>query len=306
MGLFDLFKKKVEPEVNPELNDKEDKTVSKRDCELAKTAFKLLQEDTKKSYIEIDLIDEKPTIFDGKFGGIGYVPKDGQLPADNQGRQLRLLAQIDFSKVELEDFPKQGLLQFWILNDDCYGCDFENLNTQNTFRIIYYKDIDKSVTEEDVKAKVVKTEFDEDEWGMPVKGEYGLKLTPGFDSLPFGDYIFEDRVLEKFNSLNPDKKLAAIDNIYSILESVEEEKDTSINAFGHKIDGYPAFTQTDPREDSEELSKHDVLLLQIDTDYEDNVEKIMFGDSGVCNFFINREKLKKLDFSDVIYNWDCY
>lgn len=32
----------------------------------------------------------------------------------------------------------------------------------------------------------------------------------------------------------------------------------------------------------------------------------MWGDSGICGFFINREKLKELDFSDVIYNWDCY
>ena len=33
---------------------------------------------------------------------------------------------------------------------------------------------------------------------------------------------------------------------------------------------------------------------------------IMWGDSGVCNFFINKDKLKNLDFSDVLYNWDCY
>ncbi|ETJ18863.1 hypothetical protein Q604_UNBC18576G0001, partial [human gut metagenome] len=31
-----------------------------------------------------------------------------------------------------------------------------------------------------------------------------------------------------------------------------------------------------------------------------------WGDGGVCNFFINKDKLKNLDFSDVLYNWDCY
>ena len=30
------------------------------------------------------------------------------------------------------------------------------------------------------------------------------------------------------------------------------------------------------------------------------------GGSGVCNFFIKPEALRALDFSDVLYNWDCY
>ena len=33
--------------------------------------------------------------------------------------------------------------------------------------------------------------------------------------------------------------------------------------------------------------------------------KVMFGDSGVCNFFIPGEKLKNRDFSDILYTWDC-
>ena len=39
-------------------------------------------------------------------------------------------------------------------------------------------------------------------------------------------------------------------------------------------------------------------------DYENGY--IMWGDCGGCNFFINKDKLKNLDFSDVLYNWDCY
>jgi len=33
--------------------------------------------------------------------------------------------------------------------------------------------------------------------------------------------------------------------------------------------------------------------------------EIMWGDSGVANFFINLEDLKKLNFQNVIYTWDC-
>lgn len=49
--------------------------------------------------------------------------------------------------------------------------------------------------------------------------------------------------------------------------------------------------------------QHNILLLQIDTD---NSLNIMWGDSGVANFFIRKEDLLNLDFSNVIYNWDCY
>ena len=70
----------------------------------------------------------------------------------------------------------------------------------------------------------------------------------------------------------------------------------------HRIGGYPYFTQEDPREEN---SKYDFLLFQLDSDYTDNTDKVMWGDSGIGNFFINSERLKKLDFSDVLYNWDC-
>ena len=79
-----------------------------------------------------------------------------------------------------------------------------------------------------------------------------------------------------------------------------------LNTGGHKLGGYPCFTQCDPRENSAEYSKYDTLLLQIDSDYSNGGTKVMFGDSGVCNFFIPGEKLKNRDFSDILYTWDCY
>ncbi|MBF2021309.1 MAG: DUF1963 domain-containing protein [Hydrococcus sp. C42_A2020_068] len=29
------------------------------------------------------------------------------------------------------------------------------------------------------------------------------------------------------------------------------------------------------------------------------------GDIGVCNFWIKESALRELDFSKVLYNWDC-
>ncbi|MDE5738218.1 MAG: DUF1963 domain-containing protein, partial [Oscillospiraceae bacterium] len=124
--------------------------------------------------VRIKLTDTKPTIFDSKIGGLGYIPQDKNFPCDSEGNQLRLLAQIDFSQVDLllaqlecpkadfENFPKSGLLQFWILNDETYGCSFEPTE-QDTFRVIYYSEseIDRTVTEQEIISKFVKNSYDE-------------------------------------------------------------------------------------------------------------------------------------------------
>ena len=31
----------------------------------------------------------------------------------------------------------------------------------------------------------------------------------------------------------------------------------------------------------------------------------MWGDSGVANFFINKEDMKNKKFDNILYNWDC-
>ena len=63
--------------------------------------------------------------------------------------------------------------------------------------------------------------------------------------------------------------------------------------------GYPSFTQCDPR-CGEYQGEYETLLLQIDSQ-----DDIMWGDSGIANFFINEKDLRKLDFSNVMYTWDC-
>ena len=67
------------------------------------------------------------------------------------------------------------------------------------------------------------------------------------------------------------------------------------NAPFHKIGGLPFFTQSDVRREG------DVLLFQMDSEGE-----IGWGDMGIANFFISLSDLKAHDFTNVIYNWDCY
>jgi uncharacterized protein YwqG len=68
---------------------------------------------------------------------------------------------------------------------------------------------------------------------------------------------------------------------------------------GHKIGGYAWFTQHDPRDTK--AYKEYVLLLQVDS----QLPHICWGDLGVGNFFIHPHDLERMDFSRVLYNWDC-
>ena len=187
MGLFDIFKNKKDnlTEEIDESNtgqDEKKSSDSKNDEEkYALETYRQLKAETKVPCVKMELNDDKPSIFESKVGGLGYIPHDEKFPADSKGRQLRLLAQIDCSKVSIEEFPKAGLLQFWILNNDLCGADFDNNTKQDSFRIIYYKDIDTSVTENEIKAKFEENEFDNDKM-FPVSGEYGLIFNTDEDS----------------------------------------------------------------------------------------------------------------------------
>lgn len=223
--------------------------------------------------MKIRLTDAKPSVFESKIGGLGYIPHDKDFPTDSRGNQLRLLAQIECDKIQLDGFPENGLLQFWVLNDDMAGMDidFNVPAKQDGFRIIYYPKIDRTVTKEEIESKFVKNEFDDDDM-LPVLRECGMSFEKS-----------ENRFVDCYQEL-PE-------------EAYEE------NA-GHKVGGYPYFTQSDPR-DEKMLEYYDFLLFQLDTDYIGDEDVVMWGDTGVGNFFINSEKLKNQDFSDVLYNWDC-
>ena len=67
---------------------------------------------------------------------------------------------------------------------------------------------------------------------------------------------------------------------------------------GSKLLGWPFFTQQDP----DRYPKYDTLLFQLDS----KKNLVNWGDMGVGNFFINGKALKKGDFSDVLFNWDCF
>ncbi|MCF2638395.1 DUF1963 domain-containing protein [Fusobacterium varium] len=279
--------------------------------EIKKIVLDILEKN-KKPMIEISLSDEKPNLFQSKFGGVPYLPKDKEVPKNKENEQLTLLAQINIDELpENNIYPiEEGMLQFWILNDDVLGLDYDT-NLGDGYKIIYYKDIDKSVTEEEILEKY-KPYKDEDSY-FPVEGEFSLsfKLTDGYFSDSNDDFReIVDREMKKFYDENKEKYsniLKIYDkenqlNYWEIWDILEEDKEIGEKLFGagHKIGGFPDFTQSDIRE----VGDYEILLLQIDSDRTEKNE-IMWGDCGIANFFIREKDLKELNFDKAIYNWDC-
>ena len=243
--------------------------------------------------IRVTAQKRKTTLFESKFGGNPYLPVGFDHPSDAENIPMMLLAQFNFEEIPaLEHFPTKGILQFYISHkDDVYGIDFDDPTSQTNFRVVYHSDITN-----DFNLLITDFSYMElDDDNLPFEGEYALEFKVDSEYISMADYRFE----------------ALSDGVIDLDEEVEVNGEMTdmwdlcsdfFDGMGHKIGGYPYFTQTDPREYQENVT-HEILLLQIDTDDKND---IMWGDCGVANFFISKDDLEKLDFSRVLYNWDCH
>lgn len=87
------------------------------------TAFKPYVRDS----VQLTPLAQSPQYpWSSKFGGIPYWPLGMDYPKTNDGEKLLLLAQLNFSELpHIQNYPQDGLLQFFVADDDLYGCDFE-------------------------------------------------------------------------------------------------------------------------------------------------------------------------------------
>lgn len=254
-------------------------------------------EATIKPYIEIKIQNnDQVNWWQSKFGGLPYLPKGFEYPKTADGKYLFFLAQLNFDEVPpLDGFPDRGILQFYIADDELYGlefCNFADLDNpivEDRFKIMYFP-------QPDFKVENIITNYDflpEPEL-FPISGCCSLQFTKKYAPISTSDYQFTELLGSE------------IDELFMNSE-IEKEYLESASFCGHKIGGYPDFVQNDVREYSSKCDrehKSDILLFQMDTDRNDTVD-IMWGDCGIGNFFIDESALKQLDFSKVLYNWDC-
>ena len=246
-----------------------------------------------------------------KFGGLPYWERTDEFPRDEDGKPLYLLAQINFAEVPpLPDYPTSGLLQIFVQADDTWGLDFKD-EKQKNWRIVYHKFFSSSLamSEAELRAMGVKTAADVDEESgeepLPFTKEYALSFEK---QLTFVHPNLDDQFDDTVQAIAEELGFPVFDG--GALDWFEED---DYNAFylenkeaQHQIGGFPNFTQGDVRRVG------DVLLFQMDSELGKGENgkgddwEILWGDCGIANFFISRADLKNLDFSNVLYNWDCY
>ena len=260
-------------------------------------------------YIKAEKVDDL-SLEESKFGGFPFVPLGGVIPTNAEGNQLALLAQINCAQLpENSMYPSDGWLQIWCLEDEMYGFCSDTIQPETNQKVLYIPAGTQGEPLERVEAMY--QPYGDEEcplWFVDDQGAiWGMRLsfTHGQQGITYSDGRFRDLFLDRWNKRYPEQ---AVENFYDlpdeIFENVVDIHDGSDCA--HQLGGYPYFTQYDPRyeRDSTELTKYTELLFQIDSQF-DTEWDLCWGDAGVRNFFISREDLEALDFSDVLYNFDC-
>ena len=269
--------------------------------EQAKRLLRYIHDSTAKDTVRIkpmpadSSLPFEKKVCSSKFGGLPYWTRGEEYPKSEDGEALYLLAQINFAEVpHIDDFPTRGLLQIFIKADDTYGCSFDTDTQQKDWRIVWRDVFSPSLamSEAELGEMGVKCAGEENsEMPLPLQKEYAL--------------IFEK--CKTYSHPHLDDFDGVLKNAAQVLgfpvydKSPYELLDSdSLSAFycdgeQHQIGGYPDFTQNDVRREG------DVLLFQMD-----GAGEISWGDSGIANFFIPPADLKAHNFSNVLYNWDCY
>ncbi|MBI3929071.1 MAG: DUF1963 domain-containing protein [Armatimonadetes bacterium] len=220
----------------------------------------------------------EPNLWSSRFGGWPYLTAVDAYPFRADGAPLYLLAQLNFEELPaLDRWPRQGLLQLFVSDDDLHGLDLDEPLEQTGFQVRYYPEIRSS-------ALVEEFGFVPDPDMLPISEGCALAFHRREGPVTLTDFRAEALLPEILES----------DELYELYEG-------TFPSGGHRLGGYPFFTQQDLRSYGQHLRDYE-LLLQMDTDDEVGM---MWGDCGVGNFFIRPADLERRDFSRVIYNWDC-
>lgn len=252
--------------------------------------------------IELSLADEL-AVTDSKVGGVPYIPKGGALPRSADGRPLFMLAQINCEQLpENNLYPKKGLLQFWIADteDPLYGLDYDDPCSNDFKRVLYFSTIGETLPIDDFISDYT---FDDNHLPFNSKKQFALHFKKDTESISLEERAATQLFFEKWNEAFS-TQITTIDEFFEeVPNDICEEINASLlkEPTGHKIGGYPYFTQVDPREEND---PHTLLLLQIDIDNVGGEEICWGNEGGVANFFVSPEDMANCKFDDVLFHWE--
>lgn len=241
---------------------------------------------TVRPIISVDVVNGPSLSATGsQLGGRPWWPRGRPYPKDKDGQPLFLLIQLNFADMPaLEPFPRTGLLQLFISQAELYGANLDDLQHPDGFACVYHDDLAQPVDTTSAPHELAANGYLPLEEPLAARG-----LTF------FADQMVVDPTDYRFETLLPN--IVADDDL---VEAYAEWTSGAAAVSAIRLGGYPTFTQQDPRAFEGGGDLGDMTLLTIDS-----TMGIMWGDSGVAQFFMHERDLKRLDFSRVAYNWDC-
>ena len=135
--------------------------------QLAGKIIERLKNQTLKQSVEMLYTKKEAGLTESKLSGVPFIPIGGEYPVEaGTGKKLYLLVQINFAEMpHISDYPKEGILQIFIGADDYYGCDLDDGQNQEKWKIIYHKDLSQPMTKEEIVAMM--PDMDEDADALP-------------------------------------------------------------------------------------------------------------------------------------------
>ena len=212
-----------------------------------------------------------------KIGGLPDVPEDWEFPI-YKNRTLSFLGQFNLREArpfDLEkELPSSGILYlFYDVVEQPWGFEED----KGCFKVLYFDGDEK-----ELKRKEYPDET-EDYFALPViKVTFTNMLT--LPEYPEGMEFSEDEQ----------------DNYFVMRQELIQPN----NDPAHYILGYPFSIQNDVFDEFNLKPEEAILLLQIDSDEEDL--KLLWGDSGIIYFGIDKNSLANKQFDRVQFTLQCY
>jgi uncharacterized protein YwqG len=257
--------------------------------------------------VYFDVEPGQASIFESKIGGLPYLPKEATVPQNEDGKELCFFGQFLFDDMPEADInlPQTGLLQIWLLNDQTVGADDYNVRSAETSlakQLIYYPDLDQTVTEAEVSAKYQPPAADR----FPVQGEFIITYDEGEQAHHYSsDNDYAELFIEIWNELYPDEAIEDQEEFEDYVAEELEDMDEFDPDYGNQLGGYPHFFCEDNRTEETGLADYKVTLLALDGDvaFSDG-SRISFAPGAVVFFFMTEEDLDNRDFSKIFYTWN--
>jgi uncharacterized protein YwqG len=216
-----------------------------------------------------------------QIAGNPFIDQYSSIPKDDNGKDMLLLAQIDFNEIPLQQpFPQDGIVQFFV-NKDFGKPHFQKQSEQFFVRYIEHSLLNHGPLSSFLPLNRIAS--------APIPYKFSGFLTE--EPVSSFDYRYKTYFNETDRIISSDER--TFHEIYTM----------SFLGAEHKIGGYPYFIQEDFRANNEQLQKYNTLLLQLVTDDE---YEIGYRDSGIISFFIEEANLINNNFTDVYMHTEHY